>query len=121
MLAFTNTIETKDIALAAMAEHKKADQLIQGRYWKDGRGCAVGCHYHSYVKNPNSGSALHEAAELLHVEDVVGEVNQFGRIGVRKAHQFIEAAVVGLLPVIHAVRIKAAKRAVVLLPPPASA
>ena len=30
-----------------MRAHQEADELIHGTYWKNGKGCAVGCTIHS--------------------------------------------------------------------------
>ena len=43
MLAFTNTEYTHAETLAMMRAHAAADELVKGRYWQDGKGCAVGC------------------------------------------------------------------------------
>ena len=43
MLAFTNTLRTHAETLAEMRAHIAADELVKGRYWQDGKGCAVGC------------------------------------------------------------------------------
>ena len=36
--------------LAELQQHVDADLLVKGRYWEDGKGCAVGCTLHSYAK-----------------------------------------------------------------------
>src|SRR3990167_431915 len=44
MLAYHNDPKIKKSVIDEMAKHRKADNLIQGYgYWKDGKGCAVGC------------------------------------------------------------------------------
>jgi hypothetical protein len=44
MLAYHNDPELKKTVIAEIAAHREADSLIQGYgYWKDGKGCAVGC------------------------------------------------------------------------------
>jgi hypothetical protein len=44
MLAYHGNEELRTTALATMAAHREADELVQGYgYWKDGKGCAVGC------------------------------------------------------------------------------
>jgi len=48
MKAFTNTIVTKAQAVASMEAHRAADQITQGVYWQDGKGCAVGCMIHDF-------------------------------------------------------------------------
>lgn len=38
---------TKSMLVAEMVKHREADRLARGTYWRDGRGCAVGCSIHS--------------------------------------------------------------------------
>lgn len=45
--AYHGSIETKDFYLGRVAQHCAADELIKGKYWEGGRGCAVGCTVHS--------------------------------------------------------------------------
>ena len=40
-----NAIKTKFVARAR--GHQKADEIVKGQYWEDGKGCAVGCLVHS--------------------------------------------------------------------------
>ena len=48
MLAYHSDENLKKSVLSQMAAHRKADTLIQRYgYWKDGKGCAVGCLIHS--------------------------------------------------------------------------
>ena len=48
LLAYHNDQSIKDKYLDRVIAHREADQLIQGfGYWKDGKGCAVGCTIHS--------------------------------------------------------------------------
>ncbi len=55
MLAYHSKPELKKHCINEMALHRKADTLLQGYgYWKNGKGCAVGC----LVKGSN-----HEAYE----------------------------------------------------------
>ncbi len=37
----------KPTFLAELAEHAAQDRIVQGRYWENGKGCAVGCSLHS--------------------------------------------------------------------------
>ena len=44
LIAYHGNSAEKDAILAQLARHRKADALVQGYgYWKDGKGCAVGC------------------------------------------------------------------------------
>lgn len=47
MKAFLGLQSVKDTYLARVREHRAADQLVKGLYWRDGKGCAVGCTIHS--------------------------------------------------------------------------
>ena len=46
MQAFHNDQKIKDFYLNRVIEHKRADEIIQGKYWENGKGCAVGCTIH---------------------------------------------------------------------------
>src|SRR3954466_7421798 len=43
MLAFHNTTVTKPEIIAQLEAHAKADTIVKGQYWEDGKGCAIGC------------------------------------------------------------------------------
>ena len=47
MLAFHNKDEIKTEYLARVRAHEVADEIIHGKYWENGKGCAVGCTIHS--------------------------------------------------------------------------
>jgi hypothetical protein len=47
MRAYHNDHQIKANILAQLAAHRAADQLTKGWYWRDGKGCAVGCTIHS--------------------------------------------------------------------------
>src|ERR1700760_699343 len=47
MKAFHGKQEIKDEYLARVRLHRETDQIIKGKYWEDGKGCAVGCTIHS--------------------------------------------------------------------------
>ena len=47
LLAFHNKEEIKEEYLARVGAHQKADEIIKGKYWENGHGCAVGCTIHS--------------------------------------------------------------------------
>ena len=46
MLSFHNDPAIKEKYCARVAAHIKADELIHGKYWEGGKGCAVGCTIH---------------------------------------------------------------------------
>jgi hypothetical protein len=47
LIAYHGEQSEKDAILAQLDLHRKADQLVKGRYWEYGKGCAVGCTIHS--------------------------------------------------------------------------
>ena len=47
MEAFHNDPSIKEKYLTRLNEHYQADEIIQGQYWENGKGCAVGCTVHS--------------------------------------------------------------------------
>ncbi len=51
LLAYHNDPALKERTVAEMKLHREADQIVQGMYWDDGKGCAVGCMTH----DPNGG------------------------------------------------------------------
>lgn len=47
MLTFQNPNYTKEALMAQLQAHYDADEIIQGKYWENGKGCAVGCAIHT--------------------------------------------------------------------------
>jgi hypothetical protein len=47
MKTFTNTIITKEELVSELKKHQLADNIRRGLYFKDGKGCAVGCSLES--------------------------------------------------------------------------
>ena len=47
MKAFHSDPKIKEKYLNRVKAHAKADELIKGKYWEEGKGCAVGCTVHS--------------------------------------------------------------------------
>jgi hypothetical protein len=46
MQAFHNDPKIKAKYLRRVRAHAKADEIIHGKYWEDGKGCAIGCTIH---------------------------------------------------------------------------
>ena len=72
MQAFHNNPAIKRKYLARVRRHRAADQLVKGKYWENGKGCAVGCTIHG------SDHVAYEAElgiprELAYLEDQVFE------------------------------------------------
>ena len=47
LLAFHGDPSIKEFYLNRVRAHEAADEIIHGKYWENGRGCAVGCSVHS--------------------------------------------------------------------------
>ena len=47
MLAYHNDPAIKQMFVDRIAAHAAADEIVKGYYWEDGKGCAIGCTYHS--------------------------------------------------------------------------
>jgi len=47
VIAYHGSEAIKAKYLARVRLHREADEIIHGFYWKDGKGCAVGCTIHS--------------------------------------------------------------------------
>ena len=78
MRAFVNTKVTKEEVLASLAEHRKADRLIKGSYWRNGRGCAVGCTIHDFYPGAENNHTMYESLfgiprDLAYLEDQIFE------------------------------------------------
>src|SRR3990167_6515043 len=43
MIAFHGKNEIKEKYLQRVIAHRKADEIVKGKYWENGKGCAVGC------------------------------------------------------------------------------
>lgn len=78
--AFYGSQELKDLTLAQVRRHREADEIIQGVYFVNGKGCHLGCLTHSSRGNHSEleellaipvqvGSWLEAVFELLPKED----------------------------------------------------
>lgn len=47
ILSFHSNPAIKDEYIKRLEAHYKADDIIKGKYWGNGKGCAVGCTIHS--------------------------------------------------------------------------
>lgn len=72
LIAFHGKREIKDKYLARVRAHRKADQLVQGVYWEQGKGCGVGCTIHSDL-HAKYERLLGIPEELALMEDVIFE------------------------------------------------
>lgn len=72
MQAFLNDESVRSAVIAQVVAHAKADEIVKGRYWEGGKGCAVGRTIHS------ADHALYESAlgiphELARLQDFIFE------------------------------------------------
>lgn len=72
LVAWHGQQTTKDFYVARVRQHMLGDEIIQGVYWEDGRGCGVGCSVHS------SDHSLYETdlgipVQLAYLEDSLFE------------------------------------------------
>src|SRR5882724_7971251 len=58
--------------LARVLEHEKADEIVHGKYWEGGKGCAVGCTLHS-ADHMDYESKLGIPVALARLEDTLFE------------------------------------------------
>ncbi|MGH7744295.1 MAG: hypothetical protein ACREQ5_05665, partial [Candidatus Dormibacteria bacterium] len=66
MQAWHGEPKLKESALVRILEHRALDQIVQGVYWKNSRGCQLGCLTHE-------GEDSHKCAErLFGIEERVG-------------------------------------------------
>ena len=47
MIAYLGNPQIKTDIIAQLEAHRRADQIVKGQYWQNGKGCAVGCTIHS--------------------------------------------------------------------------
>ena len=72
MQAFHNSEEIKKRYLSRVAAHRKADELVRGIGWENGKGCAVGCTLEDYDHSKYE-SELGIPEWLARVEDCLFE------------------------------------------------
>src|SRR5205085_6017374 len=72
MIAFHGKVGIKRKYLARVRAHRKADELIKGTYWENGKGCAVGCTVHS-SRHENYETELGIPRSLARIEDGIFE------------------------------------------------
>lgn len=78
MIAFHGQQAIKDKYLARVRTHRLADEIKNGYYWQDGKGCAVGCTIHS-SDHTSYESKLGIPRVLAWLEDGIFEALSNGR------------------------------------------
>jgi len=74
LLAYHGDPSLKQRVLSQLRAHREADELVHGRYWSNGKGCAVGCLTH----DPSGGHSTYPdrwgiPVELAYLEDAIFE------------------------------------------------
>jgi hypothetical protein len=72
MLSFHSDPSIKSNYLARVAGHADADEIVKGRYWENGKGCAVGCTIHGEA-HESFERELGVPRMLAWLEDVIFE------------------------------------------------
>ena len=72
MEAFHNDPLIKEYYFTRLNKHYQADEIIQGKYWENGKGCAVGCTIHSYIHSKYE-SELGIPEDIAHLQDIIFE------------------------------------------------
>ena len=76
--AFHGDPKIKSKYLRRVRAHEKADEIIHGKYWEDGKGCAVGCTIHS-PKHDAYETELGIPMALARLEDTLLEGQANGK------------------------------------------
>ena len=56
MRSFENCQVTKKQLLYSLNKHREYERIVQGYYWYEGRGCAIGCTLHDFSKNETANA-----------------------------------------------------------------
>jgi hypothetical protein len=71
LVAFHGNAELKEFVLAQLDAHRKADRLVHGVYWENGKGCAVGCTLEAVrLRNGNADRNIDHAAHALYESEL---------------------------------------------------
>ena len=74
MNSFHGDSEFKQKYIDRVVAHKNADAIVQGRYWEEGKGCAVGCTFELSDNVHEAGAKEWDVPEwLLRLEDTIFE------------------------------------------------
>lgn len=72
LLAYHSDPKIRETHLQRVIDHRAADQLIKGRYWEGGKGCAVGCTIHG-SDHARYEKELGIPTQLAILEDIIFE------------------------------------------------
>lgn len=93
MQAFHNDKKIQKKFLTRIRAHAKADELVKGKYWENGHGCAVGCTIHG-SNHADYETELGIPEWLARVEDTFFE-NLPAEIAKAWPVKFLEAVNIG--------------------------
>jgi len=93
LIAFHGKQSIKNKYVNRVKAHQAADEIIHGKYWEDGKGCAVGCTVHSN-KHLSYETELGVPLILAWLEDKIFESLDNGRAK-EWPLQFLQAIPVG--------------------------
>jgi len=77
LTAYHNDKKIKTKYLDRVKKHRLADEIVHGRYWESGKGCAVGCTVHGSDHNAYE-TELGIPAWVAHLEDYLFEEMENG-------------------------------------------
>ena len=99
MKAFHGKKEIKRKYLKRVIAHRKADEIIKGKYWEEGKGCAVGCTLEKDNKNKKLHSLYEKKLgipeEIAYLEDIIFENLENGTAK-KFPEQFLNSIKVGV-------------------------
>jgi len=72
MRAFHGSVAIKEKYVARVKAHAEADKIVKGKYWENGKGCAVGCTIEG-TEHSRYETELGIPAAIAHVEDYLFE------------------------------------------------
>lgn len=73
MLSYHGKDEIKARLLKRIAAHAAADEIVQGQYWHNGKGCAIGCTYHTNGNHAEAETQAGIPMPLAWIEDTIFE------------------------------------------------
>ena len=94
LLSFHEDPAIKEKYLNRLHSHYKADEIIKGKYWENGKGCAVGCTIHSSSHDAYE-TELGISWQLAIIEDNIFEKLENGDAK-KFPIQFLESIPIGI-------------------------
>ncbi len=73
LLAYHGDPKIKEHYLSRVRAHAAADEILHGRFWEGGKGCAVGCTIHS-ADHARYETELGIPRQIAHLEDQIFEM-----------------------------------------------